>query len=193
MESSIQHLKPSIRPSTRCSAQGRAQQRAGFKRWLATALCCASPAVLAATLDITTNSIGIELVAIPAGSFLMGQDEGGDWDESPAHKVTISRPFRMSASEVTLAQYRQFRPEHESSVNGKATGVSWHDAVAFCEWLAKKEAKPYRLPTEAEWEYACRAGTTTKFWSGDQPPSDAQAANALGLRGLHDSIPSGKG
>jgi len=144
--------------------------------------------LLAAAAEVTTNSLGIELVQIPAGTFLMGQEEGGDWDESPAHPVTLSRPFRVSSSEITLAQYRQFRPAHQLGLNGKATGVSWHEAVAFCEWLARKEGRPYRLPTEAEWEYACRAGTTTPFWSGQQPPADPQAANPWGLRGLHDAV-----
>lgn len=139
-------------------------------------------------LDTTTNSLGMVLVQIPAGGFVMGQEQGGDWDESPAHPVTIRQAFQMSVSEVTLEQYRQFRPAHSASLDGKATGVSWHDAVAFCEWLSTKETKPYRLPTEAKWEYACRAGTTTKFWSGDQPPSDAKAANSWGLTGLHDTV-----
>lgn len=144
--------------------------------------------MLTAALDLTTNSLGVELVRIPAGHFVMGQEEGGDWDESPAHKVTISRPFKMSVSEITSAQYRHFRPQHDPSVNGKAADVSWHDAVAFCEWLSKKEGKPYRLPTEAEWEYTCRADTTTKFWSGDQAPPDAEASNPWGLRGVHDPV-----
>jgi hypothetical protein len=116
----------------------------------------------------------------------MGQDACGDWDESPAHSVTISKPFFISATEVTLEQFRRFRPQHEAATAGKATGVSWHDAVAFCEWLSKQEGKSYRLPTEAEWEYACRAGTATAFWSGDQPPADHNTPNPWGLRNLHD-------
>ena len=55
--------------------------------------------------------------------------------------------------------------------------VSWNDAVAFCDWLSRKEGKTYRLPTEAEWEYACRAGTTTRYWCGDDPEGLARAAN----------------
>ncbi len=134
-----------------------------------------------------TNSIGIELVSISAGSFMMGENRNGDWDESPTHKVTISRPFNISVSEVTLDQYRQFRPEHDCSFNGKATGMSWYDAVAFCEWLSKREGKPYRLPTEAEWEYACRAGTSSPLWSGDVLPAK-DAENLWGLKGTHDAV-----
>jgi formylglycine-generating enzyme required for sulfatase activity/predicted neuraminidase len=132
------------------------------------------------------NSIGVEMASIGAGTFTMGSVHG-DWDEQPPHEVTISEPFKMAMDEITLEQFRQFRPEHDLSFNGKATGVSWHDAAAFCEWLSKKEGKPYRLPTEAEWEFACRAGTTNQFWSGEAPPTD-DAPNPNNLRGTHDAV-----
>jgi hypothetical protein len=103
----------------------------------------------------------------------------GDFDERSTHKVTITRPFYMGVYEVTNAQYEQFDPEHRN-LRGKlgfskaddeaVVFVSWHDAVRFCEWLSEKEGLPYRLPTEAEWEYACRAGTTTHFHTGDTLP-----------------------
>jgi hypothetical protein len=103
------------------------------------------------------NSLGMAMVAIPAGQFTMGADEGL-WDRRPAHPVRLASPFHISATEVTAEQYRQFRPHAElREVDGFACGISWHDAVAFCEWLGKREGKPYRLPTEAEWEYACRS------------------------------------
>ena len=126
----------------------------------------------------------IPLVEIPAGTFYMGSDgKGEDYDEAPVHKVVISHPFRMGRTEVTNAQYELFRPEHRKSrgknnVSGKdddaVVNVSYQDAVDFCEWLSRKEGKTYRLPTEAEWEYACRAGTYTLYYTGDGLPASMQ-------------------
>ena len=96
-----------------------------------------------------------------------------DEDEQPRHRVRITRPFFLGAHEVTIGQYAAF--DKESTVaaglpkNHPAAFVSWDDAAAFCAWLSKKERAVYRLPTEAEWEYACRAGTTTDFSCGDDP------------------------
>ncbi len=126
-----------------------------------------------------TNSIGMEFVRIEPGSFIMGSRTGGDWDERPVHKVNITRPFYMGVTEVTNAQYEQFDKQHKflrgrrgisKAFNEPVVYVSWHDAVAFCRWLSKKEGLPYRLPTEAEWEYACRAGTDTAYCTGDELP-----------------------
>ena len=112
--------------------------------------------------------------------------DDADWDEKPAHKVTITTPFHMGATEVTLGQYRQFQPKHagdRGATDDAVTGVSWNDAVAFCEWLSKKEKRTYRLPTEAEWEYACRAGTKTLFHTGDALPAGFhQWPSDIGLR-----------
>ncbi|MDX9973725.1 MAG: SUMF1/EgtB/PvdO family nonheme iron enzyme, partial [FCB group bacterium] len=81
-------------------------------------------------------------------------------------------------------------PEHAAAgPQGQVIGVSWNDANAFCEWLSAKEGKPYRLPTEAEWEYACRAGTTTAYASGDQTPQEPAWANAWGLVGMQAGTP----
>lgn len=120
------------------------------------------------------NSLGQRMVRIQPGTFLMGSREG-DRDEEPLHYVTISREFHLSATEVTNRQYEAFDPAHRA-LRGKlgfsreddeaVVFVSWEDAAAYCAWLAQKESKPYRLPTEAEWEYACRAGTTTAFNTG---------------------------
>jgi hypothetical protein len=133
------------------------------------------------------NSLGMALVTVPAGSFVMGSDEDY-WDQSPAHRVTILHSLAVSATEVTVDQFRRFRPEADvTDCGGSVGGVSWYDAVAFCEWLSEREGRPYRLPTEAEWEYACRAGTSTPFWSGDGAP-EGRVANPWGLVGMHDGV-----
>ena len=148
-----------------------------------------------------TNTIGMKLVQIKSGTFTMGQDgppmedylrqkrfgemhkdfNRADFDEKPAHKVTIAQPFLMGVTEVTVAQFRQFDPSFKKNApklkpadDDAAAGVTWKRAVAFCEWLSKKEGRAYRLPTEAEWEYACRAGTTTLFNTGDTLPDKHQ-------------------
>jgi formylglycine-generating enzyme required for sulfatase activity len=164
----------------------RRRRRAVGLGWLCASFLAGNAAF--AGSEFFTNSIGIEMVRVPAGTFRMGQETGGDADETPAHSVTLSRPFFISTREVSLEAYRQFRPDHARHVRGKVVDVSWFDAMAFCEWLSQKEGRPYRLPTEAEWEYAARAGTTTPFWSGNQPPADADAANPWGLRGVHDGV-----
>ena len=123
----------------------------------------------------------MKFVRIQPGSFLMGQEKGGDWDERPVHKVNITQSFGISVTEVTNAQYEQFDPEHRA-LRGKlgfserddeaVVFVSWYEAAEFCKWLSEKEGKPYRLPTEAEWEYACRAGTETAYHTGDTLPGE---------------------
>jgi len=127
-----------------------------------------------------TNSLGMRFVLIPEGTFVMGSEEGtGDFDEWPSHSVRISRPFYMAQTQVTNAQVELFDPSHKSfrGMHGISSEddesvvfVSWHQAVAFCAWLSEKEGKLYRLPSEAEWEYACRAGTTTPFHTGESLP-----------------------
>ena len=104
----------------------------------------------------------------------------GDYDERPVHNVRITRPFYVGVLEVTNAQYERFDPRH-AHLRGKlgfsidsdeaVVFVNWYEAKAFCDWLSLKEGLPYRLPTEAEWEYAARAGTTTAFSTGDTLPA----------------------
>jgi hypothetical protein len=150
-----------------------------------------------------SNSLGMKFVLIPDGSFLMGESnqidtkkldvspylEHGDYDEHPVHRVIITHPFYMSVSQVTVEEYKKFRPDYKgvSAYFPYATGISWNDAVAFCKWLSQKEGKPYRLPTEAEWEYACRAGTNTLFYTGNNLP-DSLTPNAWGLYNMEDKV-----
>jgi formylglycine-generating enzyme required for sulfatase activity len=170
---------------------------------------CAAVFLAAAPLQQRANSIGVTLVAIPPGTFEMGVDSvplpaeiikaakgagsdrppDGDYDEVPVHKVTITKPFLMGAAEVTVEQFRQFRPDFKGDpyYAPYASGVSWDDATAFCTWLSKKEGKLYRLPTEAEWEYVARAGTRTPFSSGAQPPAP-ETANAWGVKNMHTGV-----
>jgi formylglycine-generating enzyme required for sulfatase activity len=107
----------------------------------------------------TTNSIGMTMRLIESGTFLMGCDTVTEnWNEWPVHKVSITKPFYISESEVTIEMFQRFRSEFVGTKERSpyAAGVSWYDAMDFCEWLSNKEGKNYRLPTEAEWEYACR-------------------------------------
>ncbi|MHC4755854.1 MAG: SUMF1/EgtB/PvdO family nonheme iron enzyme [Planctomycetota bacterium] len=148
------------------------------------------------------NTIGMKFVQIDPGKFEMGQIntplsptllslkigrgrisylKDGDYDEKPTHTVKISKGFYMGVTEVTNYQYELFDPGHRK-MRGKegfsgndddaVVFVSWYDAKAFCLWLSEKEGLSYRLPTEAEWEYACRAGTNTDFYFGDMLPED---------------------
>ena len=176
----------------------------------ALAICALAPAQAA---DFT-NSIGMQFITIPAGSFYMGscklsaeQQEknkkrkfmglepegpacpsgaGADAkaydDETPQHRVSIAQAFQLGAHEVTLGQFKQFIAGAErydllsddfmkynrAGDNAAVARVSWQDAQAFIKWLNGKEGgERYRLPSEAEWEYAARAGTTTRYSWGD--------------------------
>ncbi len=122
-----------------------------------------------------TNSIGMKLVLIPAGEFMMGSP---DSDGALAHtqqKVRIPKPFYLGECEVTQGQYAALmnaRPWTRGPLvmegnDYAATYVNWHNAAECCKRLSEKEGRLYRLPTEAEWEYACRGGTTSPFHFGD--------------------------
>lgn len=231
----------------------------------------------------TTNSIGAKMILIPPGEFLMGStdDEIAEGlkladalnlpaeafertrisEEKPQHAVTITRPFCMAATEVTVAQFREFvtsskyvtqaeqfgggnshtwtpsglKPEEVKNIwsapgyaisdNQAVAQVTWFDAVAFCNWLSEqelldpcyeasgrvdwklvKDANGYRLPTEAEWEYACRAGTTSSYsfggdfkqladyaWTGESQvygsqPVAGKQPNPFGLFDMHGNV-----
>ena len=135
--------------------------------------------MLAALLALALQALPLpRMVDIPAGTFWMGTDNPPmeDWDEAPRRVVKVDA-FRMSATEITNAQYEAFDPAHKRGEQGFSTGddeavimVSWDDAMAYCRWLSEQTGKHYRLPTEEEWEYACRAGTTTAYNTGDTFP-----------------------
>jgi formylglycine-generating enzyme required for sulfatase activity/uncharacterized caspase-like protein len=132
------------------------------------------------------NGVALDMVSIPGGKFLMGspESEEGRYDsESPQHTVTVP-PFFMGKFPVTQAQWKAVAgfdkvkidlepdPSNFKGGNRPVESVSWDDAVEFCARLAKKTGKVYRLPSEAEWEYACRAGTTTPFYFGETITTD---------------------
>lgn len=125
---------------------------------------------------VVKNSIGMELVYVPAGSFMMGSENESLY-EAPIHRVTIGNGFYMGRYEVTQAQWQQVMGNNPSGFKGcdrcPVEGVSWEHAREFIQRLnARGDGYTYRLPTEAEWEYACRAGTTTKFAFGDSLSSE---------------------
>ena len=114
----------------------------------------------------------MKLVVIPAGEFTMGSPttEAGRGGNEILHHVRITKPFLMAMTAVTQAQWRAVMGNNPSNFKGEdhpVEQVSWNDAVTFCQKLSAKEGKHYRLPTEAEWEYACRAGTQTPYGFGD--------------------------
>ena len=157
------------------------------------------------------KGVTMKLALIPAGSFMMGSpvsEKGRRADEGPQHKVTISKPFYMGVTEVTVGQFGAFvadsgyktdaekegwgyvykggwsklagaswrKAQFTQTADHPAICVSWNDAVAFCRWLGKRTGKNSRLPTEAQWEYACRAGTKTRFYFGEDEAQLAEHA-----------------
>ena len=158
-------------------------------------------------LPESASAIGMKFKLIPAGTFTMG-------DGDKAHEVSLTQPFQISVHEVTQAQYEQVmgvNPSRFKGADNPVENVSWDDAVEFCRRLSELPAEKaagnvYRLPTEAEWEYACRAGTTTKYSFGDDESelrdhawcsenSDVQThrvgskkPNAWGLYDMHGNV-----
>ncbi len=134
----------------------------------------------------TEPTTGIEFVKITGGCFQMGSNKG-DADEKPVHEECVD-DFWLAKFTVTNAQYRRFKPKHDSGVyrghtlNGDqqpVVKVSWAEAVAYAEWLSGIGKGAFRLPTEAEWEYAARAGTRTERFWGDGEKEACQYANVL--------------
>jgi formylglycine-generating enzyme required for sulfatase activity len=177
---------------------------------------------------LRVNSIGMKLAAIPAGTFQMGSPDnepGRRPAEGPQHAVGIRNPFFIGTHEVTVGQFKAFvaatsypagtekgghanwrEPGFEQTDEHPVVYVSWHDAQAFCAWLSKKEGVQYLLPTEAQWEYCCRAGSTGRFCFGDDDrrlaefawynknserkthPVGQLKANAWGLHDVHGMV-----
>jgi formylglycine-generating enzyme required for sulfatase activity len=128
--------------------------------------------------EVTTNSVGMKLRLIPAGSFRMGSEKGSD---VPVHQVTITKPFYIGVTEVTQEQWEKVVGVNPSRTRGAGLpveAVSWYDARSFCRLLSDKEKEKYRLPTEAEWEYACRAGTVTEYYWGEEYDGRYACCNA---------------
>jgi formylglycine-generating enzyme required for sulfatase activity len=133
---------------------------------------------------------GMEFVFIKGGCYEMGDSVGdGDSNERPVHEVCLS-DFYLGKYEVTNAQFRKFRPTHNSgayetfSLNDDkqpVVNVSWDDAVAYAKWLSEKTGKTFRLPTEAEWEYAARAGTRSSRYWGKSLEDSCKYANGADM------------
>ena len=169
---------------------------------------------------MTISELELEMMPIPAGKFVMGSPAGEkdrDDDEGPQTTVTISKPFWLGKTEVTQAQWKTVMGSDPSYWKGNylpVESVTWFDAVAFCEKLNEMKSGSlfagyrYTLPTEAQWEYACRAGTSTRFYYGDDAdysqlekyawyagncPSKthtvgARAPNNWGLHDMHGNV-----
>jgi len=139
------------------------------------------------------NGVMLEMVYIPGGTFMMGspKNEGSDF-EKPQHEVTV-KPFLMGKYPITQAQWiavMDKNPSHFKGDNRPVEMVSWHECVEFCKRLFEKTGKAYRLPSESEWEYACRAGTTTPFYFGETITPDLANYNgrytyASGPKGVY--------
>jgi formylglycine-generating enzyme required for sulfatase activity len=172
-----------------------------------------------------TNVLEMKFVLIPAGKFTMGspQSEKDRRPHEEQREVEIKEPFFLGIHEVRVRDFRAFVRDSGYKTEAEQAGdentwknpgitqtddhpvvkITWNDSVAFCKWLSQKEHEQYRLPTEAEWEYACRAGTKTRFHSGDDEaglkevanfrsssttPMGQLKANAFGLFDMHGNV-----
>jgi formylglycine-generating enzyme required for sulfatase activity len=170
---------------------------------------------LGVPVEVITRKTGIRMRLIPAGKFMMGspESERGDKDEQQ-HEVTISKPFYVSVFEITQGQWKSVKRSNpskfpEAGDDAPVEDVEWTDAQGFCVSLAGHEGAPrgaYQLPTEAQWEYACRAGTASPFYTGKSEWDFARAgwctdnsqdtthkvgmkiANAWGLHDMHGNV-----
>ena len=156
--------------------------------------------------EITTNSIGMKLALIPAGEFDMGSpaDQKGHEEDETLHHVRITKAFRIGVTEVTQTQWTKVMGIRSGAFQGDdlpVESISYAEAVEFCKKLTKLEGKTYRLPAEAEWECACRAGTSAALpenveesaWFDDNAggkthPVGTKKPNAWGLYDMHGNV-----
>jgi formylglycine-generating enzyme required for sulfatase activity len=154
------------------------------------------------------------MITLPGGRFTMGESRGDKFannTERPAHPVDVA-PFALGRFPVTVAEFRAFRPEHAAREEADlpVVNVKWHDARDYCDWLTEVAGRRFRLPSEAEWEYACRAGAEGPFAFGGEinpgqanyfysesgerigpgrrTPCGAYSANGFGLQDLHGNV-----
>ena len=145
------------------------------------------------TIDLG-DGVELSLVRVPAGRFVMGSTDGS-LDERPATAIEVDRPFWIGRCEITNEQFRRFKPDHDSRVepmHGYQFGIrgypvdklrqpavrlSWNDALLFCDWLSASTGEQFSLPTEAQWEYACRAGSNSPLWYGNLDTDFSRLAN----------------
>jgi len=152
-----------------------------------------------------SDKIALNLVRIPAGAFVMGSDKGYA-DEGPAREARIKKAFYIGSTEVSNEMYKLFDPKHDTryaDVHGVLKGgigvrinlpsqpvsrVTWKEAMAFCQWLSKKTGDTYTLPTEEQWEWACRAGTDTPHFFGESGSDYSKYANLadISMKGFAD-------
>jgi formylglycine-generating enzyme required for sulfatase activity len=173
-----------------------------------------APKIEIAPEKVIANPIGMTFVLIPPGTFLMGSPAGekGRFDDEQQHQVTLTRPFYLQTTPVTQGQWREVMENNparfpEGGADCPVETVSWDDAQEFVARLNRLEkTDTYRLPTEAEWEYACRAGSTTRFCFGDEVakledyawyagnsggkthPAGQKEPNAWGLYDMHGNV-----
>jgi formylglycine-generating enzyme required for sulfatase activity len=175
----------------------------------------------AAFVDFTRRAVGQpediapQLVALPAGEFIMGEnadDKFANDTERPAHRVTFPGPFALGIYPIRVGEFRCFCPAHapDEPAAWPVACVNWQEATDYCNWLSEQSGRRFRLPSEAEWEYACRAGTSTPFALGDditiadanflydetgrrigpenRTPAGSYPPNAFGLHDLHGNV-----
>ena len=161
----------------------------------------------AAAQKVRVNRFGTRFVLVPPGSFVRGTPgAAARRNETPAHDVVLSHGFYLAETCVTGREWLAVNPKSPPVAGDiPVTGISWDDAVAFCARLGRLDNATYRLPTEAEWEYACRAGTTTAYSTGDELPPEVASfrgqfaldsppavrafpANSFGLYAMHGGV-----